>query len=285
MSFWADTAKLAETGASGRQLPIGPKSTGRMVGALSFESGAMQLKAVVRGADVPAINKSGIRLAELPATTVAGVSVAGAGPAFQKAWPQLQKFVGQLGQSQQFDSFVNAAQQQFGIKVPDDVATLLGTDLTLAVDERGLAESMQGGVSDSSGAPTLPQVGLRSTTDVSKAKALLPKLDEMLAASGAPIKLGKATGSDSMSIATTQAYADELVKGGSLGSGETFKAAVPESDKAQFGLFVDFDKIEKLYPPSLPAQSRANLTPLRAIGLAGSTTADGGTFTMRVLVN
>ncbi len=285
-SFWFDSAKMAEmAGSQGASLPLGPgQASGRVVGALSFESGAAQLKAVARGADLPTFSKSGIRLAELPDSTVAGLSVAGAGPAFESAWPKLKQFVEQFGQASQLDSFLRAADQQFGIKLPDDLVTLLGTDLTFAVDEEGLAEAVQATTSGTTG-PALPQAGFRSTTDVAKAKELLPKLEQLLAASGAPVEFGKATGSDSVAIATTQAYADKLVKGGELGSSETFKAAVVDAGEAQYGLFLDFDKVEKLYPSSVPEEDRANLAALKAIGLSGTTSEDGGTFTVRVLVN
>jgi Protein of unknown function (DUF3352) len=285
-SFWVDTAKMAQmAGPEAARLPIGPgQATGRFVGALSFEDGAAQLKAVSRGADVPTFTESGIRLAELPDSTVAGLSVAGAGPAFEAAWPKLRQFVEGFGQSAQLDSFLRAADQQFGIKLPDDLVTLLGTDLTFGVDEEGLAEAVQASTSGTT-APALPQAGFRSTTDVAKAKKLLPKLEQLLAASGAPVEFGKATGSDSVAIATSQAYADALVEGGALGDSESFKAAVVDADEAQYGLFVDLDKLEKLYPAELPEEDRANLEVLKAIGLSGTTSEDGGTFTARVLVN
>jgi hypothetical protein len=295
MSFWADTAKLTEMGgdaAALQRLPIGPaKSPGRIVGALSFEADALQLKAVSRGADVPELTSSGIKLADLPATTAVGMSVAGAGPAFEQAWPQLQKLVQQAGQGDAFDSFVRAAEQQFGIKLPADVVTLLGEELTIAVDERGLEDALPAGGAASpsgttqTGPSALPMVGLRSTTDVAKAKPLLPKIDQMVAATGAPIELGSATGSDAIAIATTQDYADELVAGGDLGSSESFKAAVADGSDAQFGLFADLDKLEKLYLQAVPEEERGNIEPLKAIGVSGTTAADGGTFTLRVLVN
>jgi Protein of unknown function (DUF3352) len=285
-SFWFDSAKLAEVGGSGSaSMPLGlGQDTGRVVGALTFEDSAAQLKAVARGATVPTFTDSGIRLAELPASTVAGVSVAGAGEAFAKAWPKLQGLVEQFGQSAQLDSMLRAADQQFGIKLPDDLVTLLGTDLTFGVDEEGLAEAVQATTSGGT-EPALPQAGFRSTTDVAKAKALLPKLEQMMAASGAPVEFGKAAGSDSVAIATSQAYADKLVKGGTLGESETFKAAVVDSGEAQYGLFLDLDKLEKFYPAEVPEKERANLEALKAIGLSGTTTEDGGTFTARVLVN
>jgi hypothetical protein len=294
MSFWADAAKLAELGgdaAALQQFQVGPaKNPGRIVGALSFEADALQLKAVSRGADVPELTTSGIKLGELPASTALGVSVAGAGPAFEQAWPDLQKLVQAAGQAEALDSFVRAAEQQFGIKLPADVVTLLGEELTVGIDERGLEDALPSGSASSSGTAEtdvggLPMVGLRSTTDVAKAKSLLPKIDQMVAATGAPVELGTATGSDVIAIATTQDYADELVAGGDLGSSESFKAAVADASDAQFGLFADLDKLEKLYLQAVPEEERGNLEPLKAVGMSGTTTADGGTFTLRLLVN
>ncbi|WP_084678041.1 DUF3352 domain-containing protein [Actinopolymorpha alba] len=284
LSFWIDAGKLAERTGADAKLPVGAgQTTGRVVGALSFESSYVELSAQAIGTKVPTLEKSGIKLGQLPSSTVAALSVAGAGPAFQQAWPDVQKALQATGGAQ-VESFMRAAEQQFGIKLPDDLVTLLGDELTLAVDERGLAESLQG-QGGSNGMPPLPQIGLRSTTDMAKAKALLPKLDQLVAATGAPIQLGKAEGSDSVAIATAQSYADELVKGGGLGGSETFKTAVPDAEKAQVGLFVDLDKLEKFYLEKAPADQRANLQPLRAVGLSGSSTEEGGTFTLRLLVN
>ncbi len=284
LSFWVDAAKLTELKGDAPQLPIQMAKAGRFVGALSFDNGAAQLEAVARGTQIPSLTKSGIKLGELPSTTVAGISVAGAGAAVQKAWPNIQGLLEQTGQSAQLDSFLRAADQQFGIKLPADLVTLLGTEFTLAVDERGLADVVKSGTTGE-GEPALPQAGFRSTTDPAKAKQLMPKLEQLIAASGAPVKVGTAVGSDGLAVGTTQSYADELVKGGNLGSTEAFKAALPNADGAQFGLFVDLDKVEQLLPSSMPADQRANLKALKAVGLSGSTTSDGGSFTIRVVAD
>ena len=283
MSFWADLPKLAElSGTQAGMAPAQVAAQGRVVGGLSFTSNSVQLVAKARGAKIPALKQSGIKLGELPSTTAAAISVAGAGPAFAQAWPEMRKTLESAGATAQLDSFLQAAEQQFGIKVPDDVSTLLGTETTIAVDERGLDTMMQ---QSGSGAPQLPLVGIRSTTDEAKAKALLPKLDQLVGGLGLDFQLGKATGSGAMVLASTQAYADELVKGGDLASSDTFKQAVDQADKAQFGLFVDLNKLEKLYASELPADSRADVAALKAIGMSGTTDETGGTFTVRVLLD
>ncbi|HEY8457940.1 MAG TPA: DUF3352 domain-containing protein [Actinopolymorphaceae bacterium] len=288
LSFWADLAKAAKSrqGVTLPEVPVGPAEvTGRLVGALSFETNAVQLKAVVRGVeDVPQVNGS-VRLGELPSSTIAALSVAGAGQAFEQQWPQLRKMIESTGMISEFDSSLRAIESQFGITIPGDIVTLLGEELTIAVDERGLSDAMLAGSETGTPPSQPPLVGIRSTTDVKKAEGVLGKLQELVAATGAPITLATATGSDSAVIATTQEYAKELVRGGDLGSNEAFQAAVVDVDKAHFAMFADLDKLEKLYGQAVPPERMENLEPLRAVGMSGTTTADGGTFTVRVLVN
>ncbi len=285
MSFWADLPKLSRlSGGRAAQLPT-MSTQGRLVGGLSFTSDSVQLVAKTRGAKLPSLQGSGIKLGELPSTTVAALSVSGAGPALEKGWPDLRRTLEASGQAAQLDSFVQAAQSQFGIRIPADLNTLLGKEFTLAMDERGMERLAGQGMAGEDAAQQLPLVGFRSTTDVAKAKQLLPKIDQLLGATGAGVQLGKATSSGQVALATSQAYADELVKGGNLGSDGAFTKAVEDADKAQFGAFVDLNKLEKLYLPSMPANDRANLKVLKAVGMSGTTAEDGGTFTLRVLVD
>ncbi|MGW0229066.1 DUF3352 domain-containing protein [Actinopolymorpha singaporensis] len=285
MSFWADLPKLSRlSGDRTAQLPT-MSAQGRLVGGLSFTSDSVQLVAKTRGAKLPSLQGTGIKLGELPSTTVAALSVSGAGPALEKNWPDLRRTLEASGRAAQLDSFVQAAQSQFGIRIPADLNTLLGKEFTVAMDERGMERLTAQGSAGQDGSQQLPLVGFRSTTDVAKARQLLPKIDQLLGATGAGVQLEKATGSDQVALATSQAYADELVKGGDLGRDDTFTKAVEGADKAQFGAFVDLNKLEKLYLPSMPAKDQANLKVLKAVGMSGSTAADGGTFTLRVLVD
>lgn len=277
LSFWADAAKLADLvgpRAVGH-MSGGPQFDGRVVGALSFDSSYAQLETVLRGGEFPEVKETGIKLGELPESTAVAVSVAGAGPSFEQNWPTVESAL-RAAAGGQFDSIVAAAKQQFGLQLPDDLVTLLGKDVTLALDERGLADAVQGGGS-------LPQVGLRSTTDVAKAEDVLAKIKNMLSASGLPIELGTASGSDSVALATSESYAKELVSGGSLAQTDTFRTALTNTEKAQFGLFVDIDKLEQVLPPSMP--NRATFEAFKAVGMSGSFTADGAAFTVRVLVD
>ena len=172
MSFWADAAKLASIGGG-----AAPRAAGRHAEGVRADRRRSEFRewcgsAAGRRARCGDPEAHQVRDQAGPASRhdSGGISVAGAGPAFEQAWPNLRRLIEQAGQAAEVDSFLRSADQQFGIKLPADLVTLLGTDLTLAVDERGLAEAMSGAAPGSSGMPALPQAGFRSTTDVAKAK-------------------------------------------------------------------------------------------------------------------
>jgi hypothetical protein len=281
LSFWADAEKIAdEVGeeAPGQLAAAGGQFDGRVVGALSFESNYAQLETLLRGGQVPEVKETGIKLGELPESTAVGLAVAGAGSALEQNWTMVENAL-RASAGDQYDAMLHAAKQQFGLQLPDDLVTLLGKDFTLALDERGLADAVQGG-----GVSSPPQVGFRATTDdVTKAEGVLDKITNMLAAAGMPIQLGKATGSDAVALATSESYAKELVGGGGLSGTDAFQQVMTNTEKAQFGLFVDIDKLEQVLPSSM--SNRQAIEALKAVGMSGYTTEDGAAVTIRVLVN
>lgn len=288
MSFWMDQKKMMEAVGDEASLdglgmaPGSAATTGRTAGALRVDGDAIELAGVTRGVqNMPELGDAkGVKLGDLPDTTAAALSVAGAGPALDQNWDQILSSINQIPQAkEQFELFINMARQEYNLAIPDDVVTLLGDELTVALDEGGLAEAIQGG------GQTMPKVGLRSTTDVAKGEAVVDKIQALLASQGAPLQLGKATGDGTVAVALDQAYADQLVQGGTLGDSETFRAAVPDADNAQFGIYVDLDKLEPLYLAQTEPDVKANVEPLSAIGVSGTTTADGGDFTLRLLTN
>lgn len=291
MSFWFDSASVAEMTDRASQDMGGdvalarPADLGRLAGAVRFEGNYAEFAGVQRGAKLPMElpEAKGTKLAELPESTVVGISVAGAGPMLGLNW---QKIVDQVnaipGAKEQFELGVEMAKQQYQLSIPEDLQTLLGDELSLAADIEGLEEFVQ--AVETGNVQALPKVGLRSTTDVAKAKQVLGKLETALTQQGIQVPYGTADGNGAVAIATDQDYADQLIQGGALGESDLFKSAVADPANSQFAAFIDLNKLEPLYLDEL-GDDRANIEPLAAIGISGSASADGTTFSFRVVVD
>ncbi|MFC5817437.1 DUF3352 domain-containing protein [Nonomuraea harbinensis] len=275
LSFWAHMGKVAElsgeTLTAEQQQVVEQVKTARFAGALRFDGGYVELAGVLRGAkdltggeDVPTAN-----LAALPGSTAGALTISGLDKIVTKQWAEIQK---SAGASQEFQTFLQQAQTQFGLKLPDDLATVLGQNFTVAVDSEGLDTQQF-------------KAGVRITTDAAKAQAILDRVQQSLNAQGQQVQIAKVAGDGVFTVATTDEYAKTLAGEGTLGESETFQTAIPDAGEATYGLFVDLDKVEKLYLANMRGEEKANLEVLRAVGLSGKQTDTEVTFSMRVLFN
>jgi hypothetical protein len=96
-----------------------------------------------------------------------------------------------------------------------------------------------------------------------------------------PLVVDSSDGKDA--LATSRDYADQLLASGKLGSAGQFRNAVPEADKANGILYLDFDSAwrEALVQlvtgeegDSAGAEADANTKPLRSLGLSSWTDGD-----------
>ena len=274
MSFWMNLGKLADVaGAAGTAGPTFLESIKgtRFAGALRFDSDYAELTGITRGGPPSPIKAQPVKIAELPATTAGAMSFSGLGDGFATQWPKIQQAAEASPEGQTVTKSLEQFQQIYGISVPDDIVTLLGQSLTIALDQEGL-DAQQ------------PNVGAVLTTDPVKAQAIVTKLEGILAGSGAPLRLATKPGDGQLVVASTQAYADKLGTKGTLGDSESFKLAVPDADAATYAMYVDLDKLEPLYLSGLKGEEKANVQVLRAIGLSGNY-AGSNTMTLRILFN
>ncbi|MCG5220516.1 DUF3352 domain-containing protein [Streptosporangium soli] len=274
LSFWGDLdkiTKLAPAMTAGQDPEALKQLAGlRFAGALRFDGSYVELAGLARGAQaLNAGDPAAARIADLPASTIGALSISGLGEMFSKQWAQINKMSGSDPTIQQF---ITGAQQS-GLSIPQDVVTLLGENLTVAVDENGLTGST-------------PKIGARIVTDPAKGQEVLGKIEKLLASqgTGAP-QLGKVAGDGVLAVASSQEYAQQLSEAGTLGESETFQTAVPDADSSTFALFVDLDKAEKLYLQSVQGENRQNLQALRAVGFSGKQAGAEASFSLRVLFN
>ncbi|MEV0825729.1 DUF3352 domain-containing protein [Nonomuraea rubra] len=279
LSFWADMGGLIELAKkeipAEQQAAVEQAKDARFAGALRFDSAYVELAGIVRGAKglTPQGDLPKADLATLPASTAGALSFSGLDQAITKQWAEIEKQATAAGGTQ-IRQLLQQAETQFGLQLPADLATVFGKNFTVAVDSEGLdGDQVKGGV--------------RVTTDdPAKVQAVLDKVQAALTQNGgtAP-QIAKATGDGVFTAATTDEYAKKLAEEGTLGDSETFQTAIPNAADVNYALFVDLDKVEKLYLASMEGDDKANAQVLRAVGLSGTQTDTEATFSLRLLFN
>ncbi|MEV6153941.1 DUF3352 domain-containing protein [Nonomuraea sp. NPDC052129] len=278
LSYWAHLGKVGElalTDKSSEQAKaLEQVKNARFAGALRFDSSYAELAGIVSGAEgMIDGDLEPTKLSTLPASTAGALSYSGLDQIITKKWAEIEQSVAASPAGAQFKQFIDQAKQTYGLQLPDDLATILGKNLTLAVDAQGLdSDKIKG--------------GLRIATDPAKAQAVYDKIQKAMTSSGQPApQLAKVAGDGTFTVATTDEYAKALGGEGTLGESETFKTAIPDGDDATFALFVDLDKVEKYYLQSMEGDDKANAQVLKAVGMSGKQTATEATFSLRVLFN
>jgi hypothetical protein len=248
VTFWSDLAEAAKLDPGGDAT-----GEGRVVGSLKFTDSTADL--VVHTIDNPTKTGTevlGDRVGTLPADTAAAVAVSGADELVRTAYAQLDK----VGLGKQLDR----AESDLGIRLPDDIAALVGSSTVLAM----------GGTSDD------PQFGLVSKTDDPEgAKRAAATLRNKIDGSG---DVTVHSTPDGTVLATSAAYADALTGSGSLGEQDGFTAALPDLKGATAVIYVDLRKVADLAGEELPKQAGS----LRAFGLTATTSGTESTIHLRL---
>ena len=247
---------------------------GRFAAALRFDADYVELAGLVRGVDTAkAVKGDGSELANLPANTMAALHIAGADQMIDSGWPTLEKQLNSLGAAGSGSTdMVAEIEQQLDVKLPDDLKVLLGRSFTVAVPDQDLkGDSFTVG-------------GKIVSSDAKRADQLIDKLAQT--AGGSSDFLTHKVVGDKVYVATTPDYADDLEAGGKLGDSDAFKLAVGDVTSSNSALFIDLDKLEKVYLGEVKGDEKTFLESLRAVGASMSITGNGeGTFTLRVLGN
>jgi hypothetical protein len=265
VSLWADLKGLAA---------LAPKeiasqttlSEGSAAAALRFDSQYVELKGIARGDKSIKVNSAnaGDQIAKLPDSTAGALTLSDGANLVDTVWKQLEK----SGASLNLPELTKGFSEEYGLVLPDDLKPLLGKNLSIAVDK------------DSSNGP---KIAARIETDPAKAETVVDKVTSLIRAHSpmgeVPIK--KAKDDKTLVIATDQAYADQVLKGGNLGQSESFKQAVPDTSGAVLVGFVDFAAIGAL---NEEIGRDKDYAALRSAGLTSRVTGDGqGEFTLRVV--
>ncbi|MFI9553366.1 DUF3352 domain-containing protein [Nonomuraea endophytica] len=278
LSFWGHVGKIAELAKP----DMSPEETkafeqvknARFAGAVRFDAAYAELAGIVRGADgLVSSDPESANLATLPASTAGAFSISGLDQLITKKWAEIEQSMSATPGGAQMKQFVEQAKTQYGLALPDDLATILGKNLTFAVDGEGLDTQEF-------------KAGVRIVTDPAKAQAIVDKVEKAMTAQGQPApQIAKVPGDGTFTLATTDEYAKKLAEEGALGDSETFKTAIPDAGSTSYAIFVDLDKIENLYLKTLQGEDKKNMQVLRAVGLSGKQTTTEATFSLRLLFN
>lgn len=262
-SFWADTKGIAALGGkfSSRQ-PGVPE--GSMAAALRFDAQYVELKGIARSDQSIKVSKSdaGELVSQLPDGTTGALALSDGENLVGTMWEQLKK------SGVDVDEVTEEFAEETGLSLPDDLKTVLGKNVAVAIDKDG---------SDG------PKIAARIETDPAKAAPVVQKLTDLLrskASANIPIRTAK--DDDTLVVATNEEYAEQVLKGGNLGQTESFKQALPDTSGAVMVGYVDFEAAGSLVGRRMTENK--DVAALRSGGYVVRTTGDNqAEFSLRVV--
>ena len=250
VTFWTDLTSAAKYDAQ----VGGSAAQGRVAGSLRFTDTTADLRIRTIGNQTKTGSQAvGPRLAKLPDDTAIAIGLSGGDELVRTAYDQLEE----AGLSRMLDK----AERDSGLRLPDDVAALVGSSTVVAF----------GGTGDQRG------LGLVSTTDDPAsarraADTLLRKVDP-------DSTLTVRSTADGTVLASSAAYADQLTADGGLGRQQLFTDSLPDLDRATAVVYVDLQKAADISGDELPSEVAA----LRSVGLTASSTGDESDVHLRLV--
>ena len=281
-SGWADLgaaskliASAAGSGITGSQLEV----PGRLAFTVRMTSNSADLIGKFYGLSGPT-SAAAPDLGGLPATSAVAASASLNSAAIDKMWSQYRDLLGEFVASSSPDEtgvppdpedVLDALQQEFGVRLPDDLKTLLGSGISVSVDAHGLA----GG--------STPKFAVQTHTDGAAAVRVMDNIRHALENSGAELPVNYRATSTGLLIASDPDYLATVNASSSpkLSGLSSFRQALPDRAGATETAFVNLDAIAA----ELRAQGRSSddLKTLEAFSAVGLTAkVQGGTATLRI---
>ena len=167
-------------------------------------------------------------------------------------------------------SFIDQFERATGFKLPEDLETLFGDNLTLAVGSKNLEKlpSLSGPDDISS-----LDVALSLSSESAPALDLVKRIASL--ASDAGIPLVTSPTDDGAVLATNKDAADAISDpDGSLGDEDAFKSVIPDGDSTSGGVYVNIGTIiDKLLEADPPADVRKDIEAAKALSAVGVSTS------------
>jgi hypothetical protein len=258
---WADLGRASDVLGDVGAVPqaFGGSASGRTTMVARFDGpDVFELSGTTTGVDGAGWAEHQVHgMNALPASTAVAFGLADGDKLAAKAWTAAQGFLGIMSAEGGGDG--SSLEDELGLTMPDDLATILGSNLLVALD---------GGESDEL------QVGARITTDAAAATKVIDKLEAGSSELLMPeLTVVRRTVGDDLVVAATRAQADRLAGDGALGEDETFRSALPDLDDAALALWVDPAGAEAAF--GLGGEPDPDIAPLDGEGLTVSSISDG----------
>ncbi len=270
---WADLGRVGDALATAAPVPGllgGAAGSGRTTVLARFDGpDVFEVTGTTTG--VPGAGWAGHQvrgMGDLPDSTAVAFGLADGDALARTAWAAVGGVLGVTGASGP------ELEDALGLSMPDDLATLLGTNLLLALD---------GGPSGEL------QLGARITTDAAAAGKVLDTIEAGSSGLLVPqFSLERRTVGDDLVVAVTEEQADRLAAGGaggSLGDLPAFRSALPDLDDAALALWVDPTGVQSALGMGSD-EPDADLAPLEGIGVTvTSSTPGAAAFRVRLVAH
>jgi hypothetical protein len=202
---------------------------------------------------------------ELPESTMAAASLAGGGELVNRYWADVEEFLNTASggyAEEELESF----QDETGLSMPEDLATLFGDSVTMSMTPDGLDPETLAGED-----PSQIDIGARFVTDKEALESVVTHLEDLAAEQGAELDLITSETDDGLVLASNQDYADEIAAGGDLADSETFRTAVPDADDSLGVFYVDLDKVHEVverFSDEGSEEAVRYLEPMEAVGFS-----------------
>ena len=228
-------------------------------GALTvrFDDGALELEIAGGGvpSDVSGEGDSG--LSDLPSTTALALGMTFSDTAAADLVDGLTEALGE----QEAEQAITAAEAMTGLSLPEDLQTLLGDGLSVAVDG---SIDLEAAFGMGGGDARIP-AGARIVGDPD---AIVPILEKLIASVGVQERVTVESGDGVVAFGLDAEQVAALAEDGGLGEEPQFEAALPDLEDAAGGLFLDFDAGDWLTRlAENDAEARENLEPLGSLGI------------------
>jgi hypothetical protein len=280
-SGWTDLGAIAKLAASGSGSGA-PSSkllgSGRLAFTVRMTSNSADLIGKFYGLSGPA-SVAAPDLGSLPATSAIAVGAGVNGAAIDQMWNQYRELVGQFAEFSNPDQLqpgspddaLDSLQQQFGVRLPDDLKTLLGGGISVSVDAHGLAGD------------STPKFAVQTATDGAAAVKVMDNIRHAMENGGADFPVSYRATATGLLVASDPDYLAAINAGNSpkLSDVSSFRQALPDRAGATETAFVNLDAIAAELRAQ--GQSSDDLKMLEAFSAVGLTAkVQGGTATLRI---
>lgn len=231
---------------------------------LRFDDEALEVEVAAGGlpAQLDSAGDSGVE--DLPATTALALGFSVADGAVED---MVENFLASSGMgADELDELFAEAEAQTGLELPEDLQTLLGDGVSVAVDSSLDVEAFV----ESTGDPSDIPAGVRIVGDPDE---ITEVIDKLLAAAG-PVATDVVVtrGDGVVAVGIDADYVATLAEDGALGDQDRFQAALEDVDRANGALYVDFDAgdwLTELAATDADERIEENVEPLDSLGVGG----------------